>query len=273
MIDLIDSHAHLDAEEFSADLPEVLQRAAKAGVVSIVAPGIDLESSRRLVSLAHQYDRIYVAVGIHPHQADGFTGQEITELRELAGDEKVVAIGEIGLDYEREYAPRQDQRRALRAQLELACELSLPVILHHRQAKEDLWSLLSEAGPDLRGVLHAFAGDEAWARRCLETGFYLSIAGPVTFLNARKLQATLARLPLERLLLETDSPYLAPHPYRGQRNEPAWVRRVAEAISSLLGAPLEEVFRVTTRNAQLLFGLPARASAFEAGAAEGYGLR
>lgn len=273
MIELIDSHAHLDAEEFSADLPAVLRRAAQAGVVFIVAPGIDLESSRRLVSLAGRHDGIYAAVGVHPHEAEGFSERELKELRELAGDEKVVAIGEIGLDYEREYAPREDQRGALRAQLELALELSLPVILHHRQAREDLLSLLSEAGPDLRGMFHAFSGDEDWARRCLETGFHLSMAGPVTFLNARKLQATLAGLPLERLLLETDSPYLAPHPYRGQRNEPAWVLRVAVAISSLLGAPLEEVSRVTTRNAQQLFGLPARSSAFEAGAAEGYGLR
>jgi TatD DNase family protein len=273
MLALVDTHAHLDAEEFSTDYGEVLGRAGQAGVVSIVAPAVDVDSSRRLVSMAREHEGVYAAVGVHPHSAEGFSEKELSQLRELAADPKVVAIGEIGLDYEREYAPRADQQHALRAQLALARELNLPLVLHQRQAKEDLLSLLSEAGPGLRGVFHAFSGDPEWARRCLETGFYLSLAGPVTFLNAHKWQATVAGLPLGRLLLETDSPYLAPHPYRGQRNEPAWVRQVAEALAVLLGAPLEKVAGVTTRNAQELFGLPARFPSVEAGAVKAYGLR
>jgi len=254
---LIDSHCHLDFPQFNNDRQAVVQRAREAGVEIIINPGADLESSRRAVALAERYPEVYAAVGVHPHEAKTVTDEVIAELRALARHPKVVAIGEIGLDFYRNLSPRDVQRRAFRQQLALAAELGLPVIVHSREAHDDVMAILAEnresQATDLWGVLHAFSGDRAMAERALEMGFCLGIAGPVTFRNAHRLRALVRELPLEALLLETDAPYLTPHPHRGERNEPARVALVAEAVAGLHGVTAEVVAQQTAANVRLLF--------------------
>lgn len=255
---LIDSHCHLDFPQFDGDREAVVQRAREAGVQTIINPGADLESSRRAVALAERYPEVYAAVGVHPHDAKTVTDEVLAELRALARHPKVVAIGEIGLDFYRDLSPRDIQRWAFRQQLALAAELGLPVIVHSREAHDDVMAILTEkrgaqtANP--WGVLHAFSGDRTMAERARELGFYLGIAGPVTFRNAHRLQGLVRELPLEALLLETDAPYLTPHPYRGKRNEPARVALVAEAVAELRGVTATAVAQQTAANAQRLFG-------------------
>jgi TatD DNase family protein len=271
---LVDSHCHLDFDRFDRDRDAVVERARRAGVGLIVNPGYDLASSRRAVALAEQHAGIHAAVGVHPHQAKEVTAQVLADLRSLAGQPKVVAIGEIGLDFYRDLSPRDAQRRAFRAQLELAADLGLPVIVHSRSAHQEVMSILAEwaeatspgfaspsmrgpsaSGPSMRGVVHAFSGDRAMADRAFDLGFCVGVGGPVTFKNARGLQALVGALPLERLLIETDAPYLAPHPHRGQRNEPGWVALVAAAVAELHDTTPDVVARETTMNACRLFGL------------------
>jgi len=261
---LIDSHCHLDFPQFDNDREAVVQRAREAGVEIIINPGADLESSRRAVALAECYPEVYAAVGVHPHQAKSVTDEVVAELRRLAAHPKVVAIGEIGLDFYRDLSPRDVQRQAFRQQLALAAELDLPVIVHSREAHDDVMAILTEWLRDsklkaqsskLKGVLHAFSGDRAMAERMFELGFCVGIAGPVTFLNAHRLRALVRELPLERLLIETDAPYLAPHPYRGKRNEPARVALVATAVAELHGMAETAVASQTAANARRLFGL------------------
>ena len=257
---LIDTHAHLDFSQFDADRQEVITRAQEAGVGIIVNAGAGLEASRAGVALAETYPQIYAAVGVHPHEAKTLNDGILIELRNLAQHPKVVAIGEIGLDYYRDRSPRPVQRQAFQQQLALAKELGKPIIIHDREAHKDVMNLLRQWVQDGRqpaGVMHCFSGDLAMAREVIEMGFYVSIPGPVTFTNARRLPELVRALPLERLLIETDCPYLTPHPYRGKRNEPAYVRLVAEAIARIRGIPLEQVARITTANAQALFGLEA----------------
>ena len=251
---LTDTHAHLDFPQFDDDREEVIARALAAGVGIIINVGADLASSRRAVALAEAHPQIYAAVGVHPHDAKTLTEEVLTELRELARHPQVVAIGEIGLDFYRDLSPRDVQRQAFERQLALARELDKPVIIHDREAHAEVMDTLRR-WQGLRGVLHCFSGSLEMARRAVELGFYISIAGPVTFKNARRLPEIVRQLPLERLLIETDCPYLAPHPHRGERNEPAYVRLVAEAVAEIKGLPLEEVARVTTANTQTLFGL------------------
>ena len=251
---LTDTHAHLDFPQFDSDREEAIERALAAGVGIIINVGADLASSRRAVALAEAHPQIYAAVGVHPHDAKTLTEEVLTELRELARHPQVVAIGEIGLDFYRDLSPRDVQRQAFERQLALARELDKPVIIHDREAHAEVMDTLRR-WQGLRGVLHCFSGGLEMARRAVELGFYISIAGPVTFKNARRLPEIVRQLPLERLLIETDCPYLAPHPHRGERNEPAYVRLVAEAVAEIKGLPLEEVARVTTANTQTLFGL------------------
>jgi len=251
---LTDTHAHLDFPQFDSDREEAIERALAAGVSRILNVGADLASSRRAVALAKAHPQIYAAVGVHPHDAKTLTEEVLTELRELARHPQVVAIGEIGLDFYRDLSPRDVQRQAFERQLALARELDKPVIIHDREAHAEVMDTLRR-WQGLRGVLHCFSGSLEMARRAVELGFYISIAGPVTFKNARRLPEIVRQLPLERLLIETDCPYLAPHPHRGERNEPAYVRLVAEAVAEIKGLPLEEVARVTTANTQTLFGL------------------
>jgi TatD DNase family protein len=265
VIELIDTHAHLDFSQFDGDLRNVLQRAGEAGVASIVTMGYDLDSSREAVALAKEHANLRACVGVHPHEAAQASPQVLDSLKELSGPPEVVGIGEIGLDYYRDRSPRDAQRRVFERQLETALDVGKPVVVHDREAHADVmttlrdWSKAASSGkgalrPPL-GVIHCFSGDEAMARELFELGFYVSVAGPVTFSKATELQELVRRLPLGRLLVETDCPFLAPHPYRGKRAEPAHVRLVASKIAEVKDVSLEEVARVTTDNARTLFRL------------------
>ncbi|MCD6289092.1 MAG: TatD family hydrolase [Anaerolineae bacterium] len=259
---LIDSHCHLDFPQFDEDRADVLSRAQAAGVQIIINPGVDLTSSRRAVKLAEAEPGVYAAVGIHPHDAHTLDEAALAELRDLANRPRVVAIGEIGLDFYRDLSPRDVQRAAFERQLELAAELALPVIIHCRDAWQEVMTTLEAwAGrhhapaSGWRGVLHAFSGDQAIAKAGQAMGFVIALGGPVTFRNARRLHALVSGLPLDHMLLETDAPYLSPHPYRGRRNEPARLPLIAEAIAHLQGVLPDEVARRTTSNAIRLFGI------------------
>ncbi|HEX9079218.1 MAG TPA: TatD family hydrolase [Desulfuromonadaceae bacterium] len=253
----IDSHAHIYGGEFRDDLGAVLERAVQAGVGSIVVPGGDLESSREACELAASHERIYCAVGVHPHDAARVTDRCYEIFREMAmGNPKVVAIGEIGLDFYRDRSPRPDQERVFRRFLRLARELSLPVIVHDRDAHERVMRILrEEQAGETGGVLHCFSGDLKMAGECVEMGFYISIPGTVTFAANEQLREVVRGIRIEHLLIETDSPYLAPVPHRGKRNEPAHVRLVAEKVAELKGLSVADVGRITSLNAQRLFRL------------------
>ena len=253
---LIDTHAHLEMREFNDDREDVIRRAREAGVEYIVTIGTTVESSRDAVLLADKYDFIYAAIGIHPHEVKDILHPAYDILRHFAQHKKVVAYGEIGLDYHYDRSPRQDQRRKFRDMLREARLLELPVIIHDRDAHEDTLQILSEEwSPELGGVLHCFSGDVAMAKRVIEMGFSISIAGPVTFPKAEALREVVRQVPIEHLLIETDSPYLAPQPVRGKRNEPAFVRHAAEAIAAVKGLSFEDVARITSFNAMQLFGI------------------
>ena len=254
---MIDSHAHLDFPQFDADREQVIARARAAGVQAMVNVGADLASSRRSIDLAERYPFIYAAVGVHPHDATTLDDAALAQLRDMARHPRVVAIGEIGLDYYRDLSPRDVQLEAFERQLALAHELHKPFIVHDRDAHDTIMAVLrrraGERGP-LRGVLHCFSGDVTMSQEALDLGLHISVGGPVTFQNARKLPDVVRAVPLLRLLIETDCPYLAPHPYRGQRNEPAFVTLVAQAIATLKGLSLAEVARVTSQNVGDVFG-------------------
>lgn len=251
---LIDTHAHLDFPEFAHDLPSVLERAKKMNVGEIVTIGIDLVSSRNAVSLAQSHSEIYATVGIHPHGAFELGSDSIKALRSLACESRVVAIGEIGLDYYRDRQPRAVQRKCLQQQLDVACSLKMPAVFHIREAYDDFLGIIQDYHPRLTGgVLHCFSGDWEIARGCLDLGFYISIPGTVTFPKADKQQEVARRAPLDRILLETDAPYLAPVPHRGKVNEPSFVQITARKIAELRGCLLEEVANQTTLNARRVF--------------------
>jgi TatD DNase family protein len=258
VIDLVDSHCHLDSPQFDADREAVIGRSVKSGVRRVINPGVDVPSSRAAVALAQQHESIYAAVGIHPHDAKVLDADALEELKRLAQSPKVVAIGEIGLDYYRDLSPRDVQRRAFEMQLEMAAELGLPVIVHDRDAHDDMLVALSHWRATLHehpGVLHSFSGDMSLAERALAMGFFIGISGPVTYKNADRLRQVVRAVPLEQLLVETDAPYLTPQPRRGQRNEPAYVRMVAQAVADARGLTLEQVAAQTTANAGAFFGL------------------
>jgi TatD DNase family protein len=255
---LIDSHCHLDFPQFDADRDAVLARSEAAGVTALVNPGADLESSRRAVALAERHATIYAAVGVHPHDATTLDSPALAELRQLAAHPKVVAIGEIGLDYFRDLSPRDRQRAAFDAQLALAAELNLPVIVHQREAAADVLAALHAwAGGGHPGcVLHAFGGEEAVADEATAQGFYLGLGGRLTYQNERHLAEIVPRLPLECLLLETDAPYLPPHPQRrSQRNEPAYLALVAHRLAELHALPPETLADQVTENTRRAFRL------------------
>jgi TatD DNase family protein len=253
---LVDTHAHLNDGRFRHDLPAVLQRAATAGVRAVINAGFNLESSRGGVELAGRHAPVYAAVGFHPHEAKHFSPAALAGLRGLAAAEKVVAVGEIGLDFYYNHSPPSAQREAFIEQLRLARELNLPVIVHDRDAHREVLDILLEEGlPSAGGVMHCFSGDTAFAAQCLEMGLYLSLAGPVTFKQAGPLAEVARQVPPERLLVETDAPYLAPVPFRGQRNEPAHVTYVLQRIAGLRGKDPETLARVTSENAVRLFGV------------------
>lgn len=252
---MIDSHAHLDFPQFDRDRNQVMERAWTEGLVAVVNPGADLASSRRACDLAARAERVWAAVGIHPHSATEWE-REQEEIRRLAARPRVVAVGETGLDYYRMLSPIHVQQEALVGHIHLARELGLPLILHCRDAYQDIMEILRrEKAGEIGGVLHCFSGDGEAARRALNMGFHLGFAGPVTFTNAHGLRRVLREVPLERLLVETDCPYLAPEPWRGKRNEPAYVAKVVEAIGAALGIPAAQVAAVTADNARRLFRL------------------
>ncbi len=251
---MIDTHAHLDFPQFDPDRDAVLARARVAGVRAILTVGTDVASSRRAVALAAVHPDVYAAVGCHPHEAQTLTEAGLAELRQLAAQPRVVAIGEIGLDYYRDHSPRPVQRDVFERLLALAAEVGSPVIVHTREAHDDVLRAL-RGWRGVGGVVHAYSGGMARLEEVLALGFHIGVAGPVTFPNAHELRGAVARAPLERLLLETDCPYLTPAPYRGRRNEPAYVRYVAEAVAQARGAEVDEIRQATAENAVRLFRL------------------
>ncbi len=248
---LIDTHAHLFADEYQDNLDDVLQRAAEAGVAAIICVGLDLPTSEQAVALADIYSNIWAAVGVHPHDAVDAPGDVMQQLEALTTHDKVVAIGETGLDYYRDLSPRYLQEQLFREHLELARSLDLPVIVHNRRADRDLLPVLQAVGYR-RGVLHCFSSTSEFARQAIDFGLHISFTGSVTYgknLNEEVLQA----VGLDRVMVETDCPYLTPVPHRGKTNEPAYVRLVAEKLADICDTSLEEVARITTTNAQRLF--------------------
>lgn len=255
----VDAHCHLDDEQFTSNLDAVIARAEQAGVQAMIAAGVDVESSRKVVALAERNRIVYAVVGIHPQHAATFDGEKLAAIRELASQRKVVGIGEIGLDFYWAQNPsREMQERNFVAQLDLAAELGKPVVVHKRNADDALMDILRRRGvrlnaPTTRGILHCFAGDLAMARQAIELGYLISFAGNVTFKNATSLQDIAKALPLDRIVIETDAPYLSP--LRGQRNESANVARVAEKIAELKNIESSVVEQATTHNCETLFGL------------------
>jgi TatD DNase family protein len=254
---IIDTHLHLDSKSFSEDLDQVIARARQAGVKQMITIGCGAASSRRAIQIAEAHEDIFVAVGVHPHDAAQSSEEEIAILRDLASHPKVVAIGETGLDYHYMNSPKDIQQASFRRCLRLALETKLPFSIHTREAEEDTLQILEEEGgaQPMNGLIHCFSGTLPFAERCLAMGLYLSIPGIVSF--AKDYQAVVKQLPLSRLVIETDAPFLAPHPFRGRRNEPAYTRQTARHLATLLNLPPHEVAAQTTRNAQTLFRLPA----------------
>ena len=255
---LFDTHAHYDADAFDADRLELLASMPGRGVELILNPGCDVPSSRAAVELAERFPFVYAAVGVHPEECGGWTGGELEALRELARCPKVRAIGEIGLDYYwEENPPRALQKEVLHAQLELAEELDLPVIIHDREAHGDCLEIV-RAHPKVTGVYHCYSGSLEDAKVLVKLGWMLSFTGSITFKNARKAPEIIAWLPMERIMVETDSPYLTPVPYRGKRNDSGYVRLVAEKIAEIKGLDPEEVARITLENGRRFFRIAQR---------------
>lgn len=254
---LTDTHCHVQTRQFDADRGAVLQRAVDAGVETLVLVGYDAPTWRAAQALAAEGFsrlRLYATAGLHPHDAKDFSPALVDEIRGLARDGRIVAIGECGLDFYRNLSTPEQQREAFLAQIELANETGLPLVIHDREAHESIVELLTAHGAR-RGVMHCFSGDWDLAKRCLDLGFWISIAGPVTYPKSEALRDVAARVPADRLVVETDCPYLTPVPFRGKRNEPALVRLTLEEVARLRGADPEDLAAQTTANAAALFGL------------------
>ena len=250
---LIDTHAHLCFPQFDEDREEVIARAIEAGVARMIDVGVDVETSRKALSLAECHDTIWATVGFHPHDVAGITPEGIETLRGMAIDGKVAAIGETGLDFYRDYAPRDLQISAFRAHIRLARDLELPLVVHDREAHDTVLTILYEEGAaEIGGVLHCFSGDRAMAEKAAAIGFSVSFGGSLTYKRSEALPVALS-VPIEHVLLETDAPYLSPVPHRGRRNEPAFVRYAAERLSEIKGLSFDTVAEMTTRNAIRVF--------------------
>lgn len=255
-ISLIDTHCHLDMLGTDKEAEEAITRAVEAGVKHIITIGIDLKSSQKAVEFANKHKSVHASVGIHPHHAEELTPSTLSQLKELASDKEVVAFGEIGIDTVKNYAPLSVQQQAFVTQLNIAKELSLPVIIHDREAHEQIYSLLKENGPfEDRGVIHCFSGDADIAMKFIDLGFYISIPGVVTFKKADILQKAVQSIPLNSLLVETDAPFLAPVPRRGKRNEPLYTLYTAQKIAELKEIDINEVASKTSANVEKLFGI------------------
>ncbi|OXT15258.1 hydrolase TatD [Bacillus sp. OG2] len=253
---LFDTHVHLNAEQFEEDLEEVIGRAQAEGVSHMVVVGFDRPTITKAMELAEAYDFIFACVGWHPVDAIDMTDEDLAWIEELAAHPKVVAIGEMGLDYHWDKSPKDVQKDVFRRQIRMAKKVKLPIVIHNRDATADVVEILREEGAgEVGGIMHCYSGSVEVAKECLDMNFYISLGGPVTFKNAKKPKEVAEAVPLEKLLIETDCPYLAPHPYRGKRNEPAYVKLVAEQIAELKGLAFKEVAEATTENAKRLFGI------------------
>jgi TatD DNase family protein len=253
---LFDTHAHLNAEQYSEDLEEVISRAKEAGVTNLVVVGFDRPTIEKAMELIDRYEFIFASVGWHPVDAIDMTDDDLLWIEELTNHPKVVALGEMGLDYYWDKSPKDVQQEVFRKQIRLAKKVKLPIIIHNREATADIIEILKEEGAEeVGGIMHCFSGSPETARKCINMNFYISLGGPVTFKNAKKPKEVAAEVPLDMLLIETDCPYLTPHPYRGKRNEPAYVKLVAEQIAEIKGLTYEEVAQATQHNAKKVFNM------------------
>jgi len=252
---LADSHAHLEMNDFDRDRDEVIRRAENAGVDLIITVGTTLDDCRKAVSIANKYKNVYAAIGIHPHEVKDIDETTYETLKKLAKMDKVVAFGEIGLDFFRNLSPRDVQIRRFGEQLELASEIGLPIIIHDRDAHQETLEMLGGWKGKHRGVVHCFSGNYKMAEKCLEMGFFISIPGAITFGKSEKLQDVIRHIPVTDILVETDAPYLTPHPNRGKRNEPAYVIHTARKVAEIKGLSLEELANVTYQNTRNVFGI------------------
>lgn len=255
-IELFDTHCHLDDPKLNADLPGVLTRAGQAGLVGMATIGCDYRSSLFALHMAEKHEQVVAAVGVHPSDADTLTPELLAELAKLAQAEKARAIGEIGLDYHWDTVPRDQQKKAFVEQIHLAKDLRMPIIIHDREAHGDLFNICrKEQAGAFGGVMHCFSGSWELAKEAMRMGFLISVGGPLTFKNSRQLPEIVKQIPLDYLLLETDSPYLTPEPYRGKTNEPANVYFVAERAARLRAMEVEELAHITTQNAKKFYGI------------------
>ncbi|KUP04230.1 hydrolase TatD [Bacillus coahuilensis m2-6] len=255
---LFDTHVHLNAEQFDSDLNEVIGRAKESGVEKMVVVGFDRPTIKKAMELVEEYDFLYASVGWHPVDAIDMTDEDLVWIEELSAHPKVVALGEMGLDYHWDKSPKDVQKEVFRKQIRLARKVQLPIVIHNRDATADIVEILKEENAqEVGGIMHCFSGSAETAMECVELNFYISLGGPVTFKNAKKPKEVANVVPIEKLLVETDCPYLAPHPYRGKRNEPAYVRLVAEEIASIKEISIEEVEKITTENALRVFNIQA----------------
>ncbi|KKD40086.1 TatD family hydrolase [Bacillus sp. FSL L8-0167] len=251
---LFDTHAHLNAEQYNEDLEQVIERAKSEKVEKIVVVGFDRPTITRAMELIEEYDFIYAAIGWHPVDAIDMTDEDLAWIKDLSQHEKVVAIGEMGLDYYWDKSPKDVQKEVFRRQIALAKEVKLPIVIHNRDATEDVVAILKEEGAaEVGGIMHCFTGSLETAKACMEMNFYISFGGPVTFKNAKKPKEVVKEIPSDKLLIETDCPYLTPVPFRGKRNEPSYVKYIAEQIAELREISFEELAELTTKNAKKVF--------------------
>lgn len=252
----VDTHAHLFFDNFNGELDEIISRAKEAGVEYILVPGTDIKTSRQAIALAEKYENVFASVGVHPHDSKDWSDEDLAALTEMADHPKVVALGEMGLDYYYDFSPREKQIEAFEEQLNLALIKNKPVIIHNREANDDTMSIIREfTDTNLKAQLHCFAGTLEEAKELIGMGHLISFPGNLTFKKMEQLREIVRNLKLENLLLETDCPFMTPVPHRGKRNEPAYVPLVAEKIAELYDIPIEEVGRVTSNNAFKLFGI------------------
>lgn len=254
---LIDTHAHLNAKEFDEDREETIARARENGVSTIINIGFNAETIPTCIELAERYEFIYAVVGWHPQDAKDMTDSHLEWIESLSKHPKVVGLGEMGLDYYWDTSPKDVQAEVFRKQIRLARKLQMPIVIHNREASQDIIDILrEEKAAEVGGIMHCFSGSSEIAKMALEMNFYISFGGPLTFKNAKKPKEVAVQVPLDRLLIETDCPYLTPHPFRGKRNESGYVRYVAEEMAQLHGLTFEELAQITSDNARRLFQLP-----------------
>lgn len=252
---IVDSHCHIDDERFDSDIEELISLFEENEIDFLIDPASDVNSGRKILELVKKYDKIYGAVGIHPHEVEGITQKQLDEIYEMSFAKKIVAIGEIGLDYYYDNSPKDKQKEIFRKQMEIAKKRKLPVIIHTRDAMGDTYDILSEFRGEVIGVMHCYTGSLEMAKRFMELGYYISISGAVTFKNAVNVREMAKEIPLDNLLVETDSPYLTPEPHRGKRNEPKFVRLVAEKIAELKNMEVNDLIYNTNSNARNLFSI------------------